>query len=71
MANGKRKLRKVNQAVEKYLYSTFSRINYLYNLRASKQLIRRKLITYKIMKVIKIVLNQEEVMHKLEEVDGT
>ncbi|XP_024871717.1 uncharacterized protein LOC112454512 isoform X2 [Temnothorax curvispinosus] len=69
---GKRekKPRTVNQAAEKYPYSTFSRINYLYNLRASKQLICLKTATYKIMKVIKIVLNQEDLMYKVEEVDG-
>lgn len=70
VANEKRKPRRVNQAVEKYLYSIFLRINYLYNLKALKQLICHKLIIYKIMKVIKIVLNQEVLMYKVEEVDG-
>lgn len=71
VANGKRKPKRVNQVAGKYLYSTFSRINYLCNLRASKQPICRRTIIYKIMKVIKIVLNQEVLMHKVEEVDGT
>jgi len=68
--NETRKLKRVNPVVEKYLYSIFLKINYLCNLRASKQLIRHKTIMYKITKIIKIVLNREATMHKVAEVRG-